>query len=48
MDNETEVWIKISQQIGELNSSIKGVLERLIDHDNRIRALEQNKHNDSG
>ena len=43
MDEDLNIWIKISQQIGELNSSVKGVLEKLTNHEQRLTSLEQNK-----
>ena len=43
MEKNLDIWIKISQQIGELNSSIKTVLERLTNHEQRLTNLEQKK-----
>lgn len=41
MDDHLEVWIKISQQIGELNGFIKNALEKIADHEKRIYDLEK-------
>ena len=43
MEEDINIWIKISQQIGELNSSVRGVLEKLTNHEQRLTNLEQNK-----
>ena len=43
MTENLDIWIKISQQIGELNSSVKATLEKLTEHEHRITSLEQNK-----
>ena len=42
-DNNLEIWIRISQQIGELQASVQSVLQQLVSHENRITALEQSK-----
>lgn len=42
-DNNLEIWIRISQQIGELQASVQSVLNQLVQHENRITALEQGK-----
>lgn len=47
MEQNLDIWVKISQQIGELTSSVKGVLDRLTEHENRLTSLEQKKE-DSG
>ena len=41
MEDHLEVWIKISQQIGELNGLIKTELEKIADHERRIDNLEK-------
>ena len=41
MEDHLEVWIKISQQIGELNGFIKTALEKIADHEKRIYDLEK-------
>lgn len=38
-----EIWVKISTQIGELQASVQSVLQQLVQHENRITALEQGK-----
>lgn len=38
-----EIWIKISQQIGELNANTKSVLDKLTNHEQRLTNLEQKK-----
>lgn len=48
MEQNLDIWVKISQQIGELTSSVKGVLDRLTEHENRLTSLEQKKEEDSG
>lgn len=55
MSNDTDhldIWVKISNQIGELNGLIKSALtklddheKRLDDHDKHIFKLEQEKNN---
>lgn len=42
-DNNLEIWVKISTQIGELQASVQSVLQQLVQHENRITALEQGK-----
>lgn len=42
-DNNLDIWIKISQQIGELNANTKSVLEKLTNHEQRLMNLEQKK-----
>lgn len=39
-----DIWVKISTQIGELNGSIKSVLDKLADHESRLNSLEQSKN----
>lgn len=41
MDDHLEVWIKISEQIGQLNGFIKNALEKIADHEKRIYDLEK-------
>ena len=41
MEEHLEVWIKIAQQIGELNGFIKSALEKIADHEKRIYDLEK-------
>lgn len=43
MDEHLDIWVKISQQIGELNSSIKAALEKIANHESRLTLLEQGK-----
>ena len=46
-NNETlEIWCRISGQIGELNASVKSVLERLTNHEQRLTNLETKKEDD--
>ena len=42
-NNNIEIWIKISQQIGELNANTKSVLDKLTNHEQRLTNLEQKK-----
>ena len=42
-NNNLEIWIKISQQIGELNANTKSVLDKLTNHEQRLTNLEQKK-----
>lgn len=44
-DNNLEIWVKISQQIGELNGFIKSALDKLTDHERRIGNLEKTGSN---
>ena len=46
MEEHLDIWIKISQQIGELNASIKTTLEKIANHEGRITKLETVKEND--
>ena len=41
MEEHLEVWIKISEQIGQLNGLIKNALEKIADHERRIDYLEK-------
>ena len=41
MDDHLDVWIKISEQIGQLNGFIKNALEKIADHEKRIDDLEK-------
>ena len=41
MDDHLDVWIKISEQIGQLNGLIKNALEKISDHERRIDDLER-------
>lgn len=43
MEEHLDIWVKISQQIGELNSSIKAALEKISNHESRLTLLEQGK-----
>ena len=43
MEANLDIWIKISQQIGELNASVKATLDKLTEHEHRITSLEQNR-----
>lgn len=44
MDNDhLDIWVKISQQIGELNGFIKTALDKLADHEKRLDDLEKKK-----
>lgn len=44
MDNDhLDIWVKISQQIGELNGFIKTALDKLADHEKRLDNLEKKK-----
>lgn len=46
MDNDhLDIWVKISQQIGELNGFIKTALDKLADHEKRLDDLEKKKDN---
>ena len=39
-EDRLQIWVKISQQIGEMNAAMKSVLERLTNHESRITSLE--------
>lgn len=43
MEEHLDIWVKISQQIGELNSSIKAALDKIANHESRLTLLEQGK-----
>lgn len=43
MENNLDIWVKISSQIGELNASVKSVLDKLTNHEQRLTSLEQKK-----
>ena len=44
MDNDhLDIWVKISQQIGELNGFIKTALDKLADHEKRLDDLEKER-----
>ena len=43
MTENLDIWVKISQQIGELNGFIKSALDKLADHEKRIGELEKGK-----
>lgn len=46
MENNLDIWVKISSQIGELNASVKLVLDKLTNHEQRLTNLETKKDND--
>lgn len=46
MENNLDIWVKISSQIGELNASVKSVLDKLTNHEQRLMSLEQKKDGD--
>lgn len=46
MDNNLDIWVKISSQIGELNASVKSVLDKLTNHEQRLTNLETKKEGD--
>ena len=48
MEEHLDIWIKISQQIGELNASIKNMLDKIANHENRITVLEAEKKSGCG
>ena len=41
MDDNLDIWVKISSQIGELSANVKTVLEKLTEHEKRIGELEK-------
>ena len=41
MEDHLDVWIKISEQIGQLNGLIKNSLDKIADHEKRIYDLEK-------
>jgi len=46
MENNLDIWVKISSQIGELNASVKSVLDKLTNHEQRLTNLETKKEGD--
>lgn len=42
-EDHLDIWVKISQQIGELNGFIKTALAKLADHEKRLDDLEKEK-----
>ena len=42
-EDHLDIWVKISQQIGELNGFIKTALDKLADHEKRLDDLEKDK-----
>ena len=40
-DHQLDIFMTISQQLGEMNASMKSVLERLTNHETRIQLLEK-------
>ena len=46
-DENLDIWVKISQQIGELNSAIKQALDRITNHESRITILEKHSWTNS-
>lgn len=46
MENNLDIWVKISSQIGELNASVKSVLDKLTNHEQRLTSLETKKDGD--
>lgn len=46
MENNLDIWVRISSQIGELNASVKSVLDKLTNHEQRLTSLETKKDND--
>lgn len=47
MEDHLDIWVKISQQIGELNGFIKTALEKIADHEKRLDDLERKGGNTS-
>lgn len=45
-EDHLDIWVKISQQIGELNGFIKTALDKLADHEKRLDDLEKEKKDD--
>lgn len=41
MEDNLDIWVKISSQIGELSANVKTVLEKLTEHEKRIGDLEK-------
>lgn len=48
MNTELDIWVKISQQIGELSASVKMVLSKLTEHEHRLDALEKTDMSGNG
>ena len=46
MENNLDIWVRISSQIGELNASVKSVLNKLSNHEQRLTTLETKKDSD--
>lgn len=46
MEDHLDIWVKISSQIGELNASIKSMLDKIANHEGRITKLETKKDDD--
>ena len=46
MEDHLDIWVKISSQIGELNASIKSMLDKIANHEGRITKLETKKEDD--
>lgn len=42
-NDNLEIWVKISQQIGELTSSINACLDKISNHEQRIVSLEKER-----
>lgn len=48
VNTELDIWVKISQQIGELSASVKMVLSKLTEHEHRLDALEKTDKSGNG
>ena len=48
MNTELDIWVKISQQIGELSASVKMVLSKLTEHEHRLDVLEKTDMSGNG
>lgn len=46
MDEQTKIFMTISQQLGEISASMKNVLEKLADHEHRLDVIEGKKCSD--
>lgn len=42
-NDNLDIFVKMSAQLGSIDSSIKTLCDRIADHENRLSALEQNK-----
>ena len=42
-EDHLDIWVKISQQLGELSGLVKTTLEKLADHEKRLDDLEKSK-----